>query len=107
MYVGGASSSSGDVVGGGGGGARSVRTTRFKWDDQEHSLTWAVQGSFKDDAIFVSMFVALFSPGAAAPQRTEVFAIGTSGSRSRASYCVLFLLWGKLLWPANGGHAGG
>jgi hypothetical protein len=76
MHVGGASSGSGVVVGG------SVRTTRFNWDDQEQTLTWAVQGAFKDDAIFVSMSVTLFSPGAAAPQRTEVFAIGTSGSRS-------------------------
>jgi hypothetical protein len=46
-------------------------------DDQEQTLTWAVYGAFKDDAIFVSMSVALFSPGAAAPQRTEVLAIGT------------------------------
>jgi hypothetical protein len=51
-------------------------------DDQEYALTWTVQGAFKDDGIFVSMLVALFSPGAAAPQRTEVFVIDTSGSRS-------------------------
>jgi hypothetical protein len=79
MYVGGASLSSGVVVG---GGARSVHTPRFMLHDQEQTLTWAVRGRFKDSGIFVSMLVVLFSPGVAAPQRTEVFAIGTSGSRS-------------------------
>jgi hypothetical protein len=64
------------------GGASAVRTTSFTWTDRTQTLSWVVRGSFKDEATFVSMTIALFTPGATAALRTEIFAIGPSGTRS-------------------------
>ena len=54
-----------------------VRQTTFRWSEKDRELSWAVDGGWKDEHVFLQMQAVLFDPHTTV--RSGVLLLGTGG----------------------------